>query len=146
MTVGEIMYSVISMRGATNETVTDYYMDIVYDGIKCVAEADQFVLGELPPKSNTVVVATVIEALRLSIRGYPKIGIWLQGVLPEESYMKHHSKLRKWVLERIEKRAIKKATLLFAVSDAMVEHYEKKYRLRMRDKTFVMPCLSLIHI
>lgn len=136
------MYSVLSMKGVSNETVTSYYMDIIYDGIRSVTEAERFTFTNLPSKSNMVIVATVIDALRLYIKGYRKFGIWLQGILSAESYMKHQSQWRKWVLEWIEKWAIKKSTILFAVSDAMVEQYERKSHVKIKDKTFVMPCFN----
>ena len=54
--------------------------------------------------------------------------------------MRHHSYLRKWVLQLIDAYTLRKATGVIYVSDTMKEYYENKYGVRT--KSIVVPCLS----
>lgn len=68
------------------------------------------------------------------------IYLWKQGDAAAESYMRHHSYLRKWVLQLIDAYTLRKAAGVIYVSDAMKEYYENKYGVRT--KSIVVPCLS----
>lgn len=68
------------------------------------------------------------------------IYLWKQGDAAAESYMKHHSYLRKWVLQLIDAYTLRKVAGVIYVSDAMKEYYEKKYGVKT--KSIVVPCLS----
>lgn len=68
------------------------------------------------------------------------IYLWKQGDAAAESYMKHHSYLRKWVLQLIDAYTLRKVAGVIYVSDAMKEYYENKYGVKT--KSIVVPCLS----
>ncbi len=68
------------------------------------------------------------------------IYLWKQGDAAAESFMAHHSYLRKWVLQLIDAYALRKVAGVIYVSDAMKEYYENKYGVRT--KSIVVPCLS----
>lgn len=70
-----------------------------------------------------------------------KIFLWLQGILPEESYLKNKSKLRLNILSRIEKFAIKVCSGVVVVSNSMIEHINKKYNVSIENHLLI-PCLS----
>lgn len=91
-------------------------------------------------KDDVYVVAIAPSVMRLKKKGVKHIVFWAQGVWPEESYMKNRNKVSYWLCGFIEKRALKVAERVFAVSNAQVRHYEKKYGLPLQGKTYVMPC------
>lgn len=65
---------------------------------------------------------------------------WIQGVIPEESYLKHRSIMRKTILSALEKRAIAFSTYQIVVSSEMKRFLESKYALRLNSIT--VPCSS----
>ena len=136
------MICVLSMKDVTNNDVTDFYMETIYMGCNSVEQTNWFTWDNLPPKDSQVIVSTIIEAIRLIIIGYKKVGLWIQGILPEESYLKHHSNVRKAVLELIEKYVLRRANILFIVSKEMEQHYRIKYNIDIAEKTVIMPCFN----
>ena len=56
--------------------------------------------------------------------------------------MRNKSAARFWLLSHFEKYSLKNAAYILCVSDAMREHYEQKYSLNLREKTYVMPCCN----
>lgn len=136
------MIRVLSMDSVSNMDVTSYYMHCIYEACSSVNKTRWFTFNEKAEKSDLLIVTTVIEALRLLLKGYKHIGIWIQGVLPEESFMKHESFFRKAILEIIERIALKKSCILFLVSEEMLNHYEKKYNINIKNKSVIMPCFN----
>lgn len=84
--------------------------------------------------TNTMYVMKLVRITKLPIY------LWKQGDTAAESFMAHHSYLRKWVLQLIDAYTLRKAAGVIYVSDAMKEYYENKYRVRT--KSIVVPCLS----
>lgn len=70
-----------------------------------------------------------------------KLFLWLQGVLPEESYMRNKSEARLKLLSRIEQFALSCLSGVVLVSEKMKEHLMEKYGSE-NDNYFVLPCLS----
>lgn len=98
--------------------------------------------NKINKKTDCFVVDSPIVALRYYFYGARNFITWYQGIAPEESYMHNHSKLRRWVLEKIEKMFLKKSNLLLLVSDDMLKHYEKKYKISLKNKSVIMPCFN----
>lgn len=65
---------------------------------------------------------------------------WVQGAVAEESYMRHKSKIRYWVLLFLEKLAFYFDDRYVFVSSSMKEFYSMKYTLR--GESIVIPCVS----
>lgn len=86
-----------------------------------------------------IVVIGVIDVIYAKIFGYKNIILWVQGVEPEESYMRNHSVARRFVLSCIEYFALRHASFLFLVSEEMKCHFEKKYRISI-NRFYIMPC------
>lgn len=84
--------------------------------------------------TNPMYVLKLIRITKLPIY------LWKQGDTAAESFMAHHSYLRKWMLQMIDAYTLRKVTGIIYVSDAMKEYYEKKYGVRT--KSIVIPCLS----
>lgn len=93
-------------------------------------------------KTDCFVVDSPIVALRYYLHGARNFITWYQGIVPEESYMNNHSRPRRWILSKIEKIFLKKSKLLLLVSENMLKHYEKKYKLSLKDKSVIMPCFN----
>ena len=84
--------------------------------------------------TNVMYVLRLIRITKLPIY------LWKQGDAAAESYMTHHSYLRKWVLQMIDAYSLRKVAGVIYVSDAMKDYYENKYSVRT--KSIVVPCLS----
>lgn len=140
------MFSVLSMSNSSNASVTQFYVETIYDALKINNDVEWFSFDKLPSKNNILIVATATDAIKLLVKGYRNIGVWVQGILPEESYLKHNSLIRKKTLDYIEMVVLRKAKILFMVSDAMVSHYTNKYHMNIKDKTFVMPCFNTVKV
>lgn len=83
-----------------------------------------------------------VYVLYLSLINVHKpIYLWMQGDTPAESYMAHHSKLRRYLLQRVVAFSFRKVAGIVYVSDAMKEYYENCYK-RTAKNNIVVPCLS----
>ena len=127
-----------------NNTVTDVYVSTVADAfVKAGYEIEK--VGALIKQSKnsnaTVFVVAVKDAIIAKLKGYKNIYLWVQGIAPEESYMKHNSKLRYAVLSLIERTGLACADFSFFVSNAMLEHFKKKYGYK-KDNYYIMPCFN----
>lgn len=126
-----------------NKTVTGPYLHAIGDACTRlgaeVAYTDGVVeLGD--PQHDAFVVAEAPSATGLKRRGARRVAFWAQGIWPEESYMRNHSRLRMLATSHVEKRALEQAERVFLVSDAMRRHYERKYHLSLKTKSMVMAC------
>lgn len=129
-----------------NGIVTDRYLEIIGKslekiGINFVFTSD---VNEVLSynKSEIVVVARIVDAFPLLLRGYKNVVMWFQGVEPEESFMNHNSKIRMMILNIMEKYILKNSKFILLVSNKMKEHYEEKYNISLHGKYYVMPCLN----
>lgn len=128
-----------------NSTVTDYYFKIIeesvsiYDEVKVTYNIKDLYLGY---NKDIYIVGTIVEALKLLMKKKKNIILWIQGLEPEESYMRNESIIRKVILEIIERIVLKKSKFIYMVSNAMLKHYESKYKLNLAYKTYIMPCFN----
>ena len=147
-----------------NIEVTNFYLDVISKGIENAGYAVEKIPfvgrksnGKLSlfrnllfhdfgykklPKKAWIVVANPADAVNLRIHGYTNIILWAQGVSPEESYMTNGSMISKLFLEIIEKLSLNFSRFTFLVSNAMKEHYEKKYKIDFGQSCFIMPCFN----
>ncbi len=127
-----------------NQTVTAYYVGVITNSLK---EAGHFtsVITDLcrttQNREKGIVVVAAHDATKARRAGYKKVLLWAQGLSPEESFMRNHSKLRYAVLSYREKQGLKNADFVFFVSQAMQNHYQRKYKLKI-DNSFIMPCFN----
>ena len=70
-----------------------------------------------------------------------KVYYWVQGIIPEESFLKHQSKIRYFVLSVIEYLALTISSKQIFVSDEMKMHLEMKYKKKY-SKSIIVPCIS----
>ncbi len=138
------MYSfIIESKGVADLSVTGTYMNIVKTACESVGDVESVKKGEhASNKKNFIVTDTIQAALSYFLKGYKNHIVWMQGTVPEESYMRNHSRLRLKVWSMMEKFVLKRAKLLLLVSDAMLHHYEAKYKLKLAHKSVIMPCFN----
>ena len=113
-----------------NPIVTTYYLNIIYCAL--IKKRELVKKGkdwkDFNYKDGDIyVISTATEALYLILLNRPYI-FWAQGVWPEESFMRNHSRIRFLLTSFIEKLALVKAKYLFLVSNQMLLHYQKKYK------------------
>lgn len=68
------------------------------------------------------------------------IYLWKQGDTAAESFMKHHSYIRKWIIHFIGYVAFRIAKGIIYVSESMKDYYEKIYDIKKN--SIIVPCLS----
>lgn len=128
----------------TISDVTDYIVDIICDGIEKAGHKIERVMRMDRTKGNKnrgIVVIDAFNAIKARSAGYKFIIYWVQGIIPEESFMRHQSYLRSTTLSCIERYALEKADLLLFVSKQMKEHYKKKYGFEP-ENYFIIPCFN----
>lgn len=119
--------------------VTKKYMEQIGQAIR---QAGFFAADARDGASRRDVIVTdeVLVTIRYLLSGYRRHIVWIQGLVPEESYLRRRSLPRRFVLSQIEKYVLKHAELLLLVSPEMLSHYERKYKLSLEKKSFIMPC------
>lgn len=128
---------------STEDPVVEHYMDILLmAGKKSGSEAKNVQYKCKYNKKDVMVCDSAIVALYYFLRGYKNIVIWYQGIVPEESYLRNQSKTRASVLSIIELIGLRLAKSCFFVSDEMLKHYEQKYHISLKQKSYIMPCFN----
>lgn len=131
-----------------NSEVTDYYLETIKISFEKLGRDVRLVKDfENIKCSNidTIVISRQQDVINAKKLKPYHIVLWIQGVWPEESYMRNHSKWRYCVTSIIEKWAIKQCDFIFLVSKAMKKHYENKYELKLNN-FYIMPCSNeIIH-
>jgi len=93
-------------------------------------------------KKSLLVFPMGIDAFKWYHKGFRNIILWQQGVTAEESFMRHHSKMRFKILNAIDCFVMKKAKMIFFVSNSMKNYYEKMSGCVFDDKSYIMPCYN----
>lgn len=93
-------------------------------------------------KKSLIVYPMGIDAFKYYWRGYKNFILWQQGATADESFMRNHSKLRYWMLNKIDIFAMSKSKFILYVSKYMQKHYEKLSGKTFGDKSYTMPCFN----
>lgn len=99
-------------------------------------------LNKLPDKKiySPATFSTLASLLARVVKS-KEVYYWVQGVIPEESFLRHKSKLRYTILSLIEYISLAISTKQIFVSDEMQKYLEKKYKRRYPN-SIVVPCIS----
>lgn len=132
--------------GSDNHLVIDFYLDT----LKLAFEKSGYEVKEVNysdaktmDKNNYIVVIGKVFVLKWYLKGFRNFVLWSQGLLPDESAMRHNnSKIRFFIGGLIERFAIKKSKLVIMVSEAMKHHFEQKYHINFGENFFLMPCYN----
>lgn len=129
-----------------NRMTTAYYYKLLYDAFEKTGEKvrmyepDEKVNAD---KNDIILAGGITTAAKYLVRGYKKVFVWFQGVVPEERRMQGASSFRVFVMSAIEKYVLRHAAYSIFVSEAMRSHYEKKYIINFKKKVYsVVPCFN----
>lgn len=126
-----------------NIVVLQGYMNVIKDALVQTGYVCEFTKSLTDvPKQDLIVFPMGKDAFRYYMKGYRNFVLWQQGVTGEESFMRHQSKVRRAVLNYMDCFAMKKAKMIFFVSQYMKEYYERLSGTDYSDKAYVMPCFN----
>lgn len=126
-----------------NVSVTDFYVKIIEEAIrKCGHTTKRIDAMRRAADNDAIVIVSPKDYVGAKLCGYKTVLLWEQGLIPEESYMRNHSALRRAVLTLKEAPGIKHSDMILMVSERMKLHFEKKYHINFGDKVFFMPCFN----
>lgn len=136
-------YLIYGQQGI-NDEVIDHYLNIIAKayGIAKHQELIRVNTIEDIDDGDFVLLYTIADAFRVRLKKKINFAIWMQGVYPEERQLRGKTKIDYIVMSWIEKKVLNNAEKIFMVSNAMLEHYEKKYNIALKEKTFLMPCYN----
>lgn len=127
---------------SSNSVVTDYYLNIIAKILNDGIYDTNHKLYDCK-KEDIIIVPTSIEFCKVYLKGFRRIIYWMQGLDGEESYLKHHSSIRRQILDKITKFALKRSTAIFFVSEEMKRYEEEKLKINVSDRSFIMPCFNV---
>ena len=138
---------VFILRRLSNTTVTEINFNILSQSASSVCKdvTDYCSMNEalrLGKSTDIYIVTAIIDVIKLFLRRRKNILYWIQGVVPEESYLRHHSKIRFWIISLGEFFALKFSKLCLPVSTSMIKHYKTKYHYDISNKSYVFPCFN----
>ena len=135
------MYKIFIKTEPTVATVTGHYLHLIGDALASLGHTVRYGDNWALDDCNLAVTATAVGAAHLARQGIPYI-LWCQGIWPEESFLRHGSRLRFALTGFLEREALRKARFCFFVSEAMRAHFEEKYRLSFEGRCYIMPCCN----
>lgn len=127
-----------------NYRVTQNYVSIIRKaleeaGFECIDKNKLEI--SFKKKSTGIVAIDTFHVIKAKICGYGPVIFWVQGAVPEESYYRRRSQIRKVILSIIERAALKYADVVLYVSEEMKKHYLDKYGFAAKN-FYIMPCFS----
>ena len=128
----------------SNQAVTKCYVSVIERALNSLSFPTKQVTQLRRRKENSnhgIIVIAARDAIKAKLAGYKKVILWVQGAMAEESYMRHHSKMRYIVLSCMEAVGLRVADFILFVSQAEKEYYSKKLKLKL-DNSYVMPCFN----
>ena len=136
-------YFIVNHKKSNDQAVTNLYLQIIEKALKksgyqCSFEYNLSKIN----KSDLLVFDECKIAFKYLLKGYSNFFVWTQGIVPEEALLQGYSRLRYYIHSMIEYVVLKRAKLVFMVSNEMLFHYQNKYSLNLKEKTFIMPCFN----
>ncbi len=126
-----------------NQMVTGFYVEVIAEALKRLGyETEKRNQLCYDAENDGIVIVHPMDYPKAKKCGYRHVFLWVQGIEPEESFMRHKSHLRKAVLSLKEAAGIRKSDLVFLVSEKMREFLEKKYHTSFSGRDFIMPCFN----
>ena len=126
-----------------NIVVLGVYLDVIKEaltGLGYVCEYRKDLDGVA--KQDLIVFPMGKDAFRYYWKGYHNLILWQQGATGAESFMRHSSKLRRFVLNFMDCFIMKKAKMIFYVSRYMQKYYQDLAHTGFGEKAYVMPCYN----
>lgn len=138
-----MLSKVVIYNPYSNTTVTEHYIQVVERALNECGVNTEYVcrLKKATDKKTGAFVISPEDVIPVKMKGYSPVIVWCQGIVPEESFMRHHSRIRKMVLSAFEVLGLKAADMILYISRAMEEHYTRKYHF-VSDDAYIMPCFD----
>lgn len=131
----------------SNREVTECYVSVIEQALKNIGITINHI-GEISKKGNEnkgIIAITPGIAIKAKKANYGTIIYWAQGVVPEESFLRHQKNwdkhIRQTILSFREKYALMNSDFVIFVSNAMLQHFRKKYNCSFRNY-YIMPCFN----
>ena len=126
-----------------NVVVLNVYLDVIKEALGRLNYECEYIKDfEGVSKRDLVVFPMGKDAFKYYFKGYKNFILWQQGATGAESYMRHSSKIRRAILNYMDCFVMKKAKMIFYVSQYMKEYYEKMAHTSFEHKAYVMPCFN----
>lgn len=126
-----------------NIVVLKCYLDVVKESLEKIGYTCEYVnsLSNVN-KSELIVFPMGNDAFKYYHKGYHNFILWQQGVTSEESFLRHKSNIRRFILNFMDVFAMKKAKLILYVSESLRHYYEKVGHTSFASKSYIMPCFN----
>lgn len=129
-----------------NDEVTMEYMSMIHEAGTNIGIDSEIVdykrAIEKSNKKDYFFSITSTTFLKLRFSGRKNVCLWLQGIVPEESFLRNNSMLRFRILSVIEKLSLKQAKYILFVSEEMREHVIQKYNIKNISLNLIIPCFN----
>lgn len=126
-----------------NVVVLNVYLDVIKEALSRSGYICEYIKDfSNVSKKDLIVFPMGNDAFKYYLKGYRNIMLWQQGATGAESFMRHNSKLRRFILNSMDCFVMKRAKMIFYVSQYMKEYYEKMAKTSFSDKAYVMPCFN----
>jgi hypothetical protein len=126
-----------------NVVVLNVYLDVIKEAlVRLNYECEYIKDFNGISKQDLIVFPMGKDAFKYYFKGYRNFILWQQGATGAESFMRHSSKIRSGILNYMDCFAMKKAKMIFYVSQYMQEYYEKMAHTSFEHKAYVMPCFN----
>lgn len=126
-----------------NIVVLSVYLDVIKEALSRLNYECEYIKDfDGVSKQDLIVFPLGKDAFKYYHKGYRNIMLWQQGANGAESFMKHKSKARRLVLNYMDCFVMKKAKMIFFVSQYMKEYYESMAHANFEKKAYVMPCFN----
>ena len=135
---------IIGKKSQGDRIVTNTYLHIIKAACElngCICEEGTST-EDLNKQEDWLIFDECKLAFLYLIKGYKNVIIWVQGIVPEEAFMKGYSYFRYMIYSMLENYVLRKAQIVFLCSEYMNLNYEKKYKISLLPKAIVMPCYN----
>ena len=126
-----------------NIVVLQSYLDVVKDALVSMGYVCEYTKDLTGGDKKALIVHPMgIDAFKFYLKGYRNFILWQQGATADESFMRNHSRLRRWMLNKIDLFAMKRAKAILYVSGYMRQYYEEMGECSFAGKSYLMPCFN----
>ena len=128
----------------SNKEVTSYYIYIissVFIEMGYSVKNINLLCNCVDNYNKYIIIIDLKDVIEAKKYGFKNIIYWIQGVAPEEIYLKKKDILRYLLYSYREYKALRSSKFIFFCSENMKRHYEKKYKYYI-DKYYIMPCFN----
>ena len=127
-----------------NHEVTDFYVNTILRALTKSGYTVKEIQGDSQNLDKTAYILTITElaVLKWYVRGFRLFIHWSQGAGPEESFMKHKSRIRYYALSLLDRFVFSRSKFLLFVSNYQRKYFETKYSINLSGKSYIMPCYN----